>query len=88
MDMVRWLMGWCKFKLSMIRIFTALHELDPLFHKVTMQNARLKALVRDLKFHRDPVGTYEGVMIAITHGHISSASTAVNGNNQANSNRR
>jgi hypothetical protein len=35
-----------------------LHELDPLFRKVTLENDRLKSLVRDLKFHHDPVGTY------------------------------
>ena len=34
----------------------ALHELDPLFRKVTLENERLRALVRDLKFHKDPVG--------------------------------
>ena len=32
------------------------HELDPVFRKITLQNERLKALVRDLRFHRDPVG--------------------------------
>lgn len=36
--------------------FAALHELDPVFRKVTLENERLKSLVRDLKFHRDPVG--------------------------------
>lgn len=34
----------------------ALHELDPAFRKVTLENERLRALVRDLKFHKDPVG--------------------------------
>ena len=34
----------------------ALHELDPAFRKVTLENDRLKALVRDLQFHKDPVG--------------------------------
>ncbi|KIY43273.1 PhyH-domain-containing protein [Fistulina hepatica ATCC 64428] len=37
------------------KIGHALHELDPVFRKVTLQNDRLKALVRDLKFHHDPV---------------------------------
>jgi len=37
------------------KIGHALHELDPAFRKVTMENERLRALVRDLKFHRDPV---------------------------------
>jgi phytanoyl-CoA hydroxylase len=34
----------------------ALHELDPLFRRVTLENERLKQLVRDLRFHRDPLG--------------------------------
>lgn len=32
--------------------------LDPEFRKVTLENERLRALVRDLKFHRDPVGEW------------------------------
>jgi hypothetical protein len=35
----------------------ALHELDPAFRKITLENQRLKDLVTDLKFHKDPVGT-------------------------------
>ncbi|KAG6850442.1 hypothetical protein H0H93_013314 [Arthromyces matolae] len=35
--------------------YKALHELDPVFRKVTLENERLRALVRDLKFHQDPV---------------------------------
>ena len=35
---------------------SGLHILDPLFRKVTLENDWLKALVRDLKFHHDPVG--------------------------------
>jgi hypothetical protein len=34
-----------------------LHELDPLFRKVTLENQRIKQLVEDLQFHHDPVGT-------------------------------
>lgn len=34
----------------------ALHELDPAFRRVTLENKRLKDLVTDLKFHKDPVG--------------------------------
>lgn len=34
----------------------ALHELDPVFRKVTLENDRLRVLVRDLRFHKDPVG--------------------------------
>ncbi|KAK1236454.1 hypothetical protein PQX77_000290 [Marasmius sp. AFHP31] len=37
------------------KIGHGLHELDPLFRKVTLENERLKALVRDLQFHVDPV---------------------------------
>ncbi|KAF9448201.1 phytanoyl-CoA dioxygenase [Macrolepiota fuliginosa MF-IS2] len=37
------------------KIGHALHELDPLFRKFTLENDRLKSLVRDLKFHHDPV---------------------------------
>ncbi|KAG2132457.1 uncharacterized protein EDB93DRAFT_1093844 [Suillus bovinus] len=37
------------------KIGHALHELDPVFRKVTLENDRLKALVRDLRFHYDPV---------------------------------
>ncbi|KAG5735494.1 Phytanoyl-CoA dioxygenase domain-containing protein 1 [Termitomyces sp. T112] len=37
------------------KIGHALHELDPVFRKVTLENERLKTLVKDLKFHRDPV---------------------------------
>ncbi|KAJ8696104.1 hypothetical protein PTI98_005997 [Pleurotus ostreatus] len=36
------------------KIGHALHELDPAFHRVTLQNPRLRALVRDLGFHKDP----------------------------------
>ncbi|KAJ7132783.1 phytanoyl-CoA dioxygenase [Mycena crocata] len=37
------------------KIGHALHELDPAFRKVTLENERMRALVRDLQFHRDPV---------------------------------
>jgi hypothetical protein len=37
---------------------TALHELDPAFRKITLENQRLKDLVTDLKFHKDPVGEF------------------------------
>jgi len=33
----------------------ALHELDPDFRRVTLENDSIKDLVRDLKFHKDPV---------------------------------
>ncbi|KAF8639525.1 hypothetical protein AX17_001430 [Amanita inopinata Kibby_2008] len=37
------------------KIGHALHELDPVFRKVTLENERLRMLVRDLKFHHKPV---------------------------------
>ncbi|KAG2150836.1 hypothetical protein DEU56DRAFT_778732 [Suillus clintonianus] len=37
------------------KIGHALHELDPVFRDVTLENDRLKALARDLRFHHDPV---------------------------------
>ncbi|EPQ57435.1 phytanoyl-CoA dioxygenase [Gloeophyllum trabeum ATCC 11539] len=37
------------------KIGHALHELDPVFRSVTLENPKMKALVRDLKFHRNPV---------------------------------
>ncbi|KJA27570.1 hypothetical protein HYPSUDRAFT_34670 [Hypholoma sublateritium FD-334 SS-4] len=40
---------------SVNKIGHALHELDPIFRRTTLENERLRALVRDLKFHRDPV---------------------------------
>jgi phytanoyl-CoA hydroxylase len=33
-----------------------LHELDPVFRRATLQNEKLRSLVRDLRFHHDPVG--------------------------------
>jgi phytanoyl-CoA hydroxylase len=35
----------------------ALHELDPVFRRATLQNEKLRSLVRDLRFHHDPAGT-------------------------------
>ncbi|KAI9461425.1 hypothetical protein HD554DRAFT_2291357, partial [Boletus coccyginus] len=37
------------------KIGHALHVLDPVFRGVTQENDKLKAVVRDLKFHHDPV---------------------------------
>lgn len=37
-------------------IHLALHELDPAFRKTTLENEKLRTLVRDLDFHKDPVG--------------------------------
>lgn len=35
-----------------------LHELDPVFHKVTLENPSFKAVARDLRFHHDPAGRW------------------------------
>ena len=32
--------------------------LDPVFRQVTLENDRLKSLVRDLRYHEDPQGDY------------------------------
>ncbi|KAI9461227.1 phytanoyl-CoA dioxygenase [Lactarius psammicola] len=37
------------------KIGHALHELDPVFRRATLQNGKLRDLVRDLRFHHDPV---------------------------------
>ncbi|KAJ2912423.1 hypothetical protein MD484_g7993, partial [Candolleomyces efflorescens] len=37
------------------KIGHALHELDPAFRRVTLENERMRSIVRDLKFHHDPV---------------------------------
>jgi hypothetical protein len=46
-------------QMELIPIFLALHELDPAFRRVTLENERLRMLVRDLKFHKDPVGQFQ-----------------------------
>ena len=38
--------------------FPGLHQLDPVFRRATLQNEKLRSLVRDLRFHYDPVGMY------------------------------
>ncbi|KAI9509172.1 phytanoyl-CoA dioxygenase, partial [Russula earlei] len=38
------------------KIGHALHELDPVFRRATLQNEKIRGLVRDLGFHHDPVG--------------------------------
>jgi len=52
---------------SVNKIGHALHELDPAFRKVTLENERLRALVRDLKFHKDPVALQSMVITKQTH---------------------
>jgi len=49
------------------KIGHALHELDPVFRSVTLENQRLKALVRDLKFHHDPVALQSMVITKQPH---------------------
>ncbi|KAH8922820.1 phytanoyl-CoA dioxygenase [Atractiella rhizophila] len=41
-------------ELAINKIGHALHELDPTFRKFTLENESLKAVARDLQFHRDP----------------------------------
>lgn len=41
---------------SLVDMFVALHELDPAYRAVTLENDKLKSLVRDLNFHEDPRG--------------------------------
>ncbi|TFK54361.1 phytanoyl-CoA dioxygenase [Heliocybe sulcata] len=49
------------------KIGHALHELDPLYRSVTLENPKMKALVRDLKFHRDPVALQSMVICKQQH---------------------
>lgn len=49
------------------KIGHALHELDPAFRKVTLENERLRSLVRALRFHRDPVALQSMVITKQTH---------------------
>jgi len=53
------------------KIGHALHELDPVFRKVTLENERVRALVRDLRFHRDPVALQS--MVITKQSHIGGA---------------
>ncbi|KAH7335974.1 hypothetical protein B0J17DRAFT_668577 [Rhizoctonia solani] len=39
---------------SVNKVGHGLHELDPIFHKFTMENEKLKQLARDITFHQDP----------------------------------
>ncbi|KAG8911043.1 hypothetical protein FRC01_005965 [Tulasnella sp. 417] len=41
-------------ELAVNKIGHALHELDPTFRRISLQNERLKALAKDLQFHKDP----------------------------------
>jgi len=48
-------MWWC----------TGLHELDPVFRRVTLQNPRLKQLAKDLAIHKDPRGASRYFLVPI-----------------------
>jgi len=50
-------------QLAVNKIGHALHELDPTFRRITLENDRIKDLVRDLDFHRDPVALQSMVII-------------------------
>lgn len=41
--------------LAVNKIGHALHQLDPVFRRITLENERMRAVVRDLKFHHNPV---------------------------------
>lgn len=49
------------------KIGHGLHELDPVFRKVTLENEAIKAVARDLKFHHDPVALQSMVICKQTH---------------------
>ncbi|KAG6337094.1 hypothetical protein ID866_2005 [Astraeus odoratus] len=40
------------------KIGHGLHLRDPTFRRVTLENEKIKSVVKDLRFHRDPVETY------------------------------
>ncbi|KAI0695538.1 phytanoyl-CoA dioxygenase [Cytidiella melzeri] len=49
------------------KIGHGLHELDPVFRKVTLENPSIKAVARDLKFHHDPAALQSMVICKQTH---------------------
>ena len=42
-----------------------MHELDPVFRRVTLQNPRLKQLAKDLAIHKDPRGASRYFLVPI-----------------------
>lgn len=48
-----------------IRVVLGLHEQDAVFRAVTLENEKMKAVVRDLQFHYDPVGTLENNLLDV-----------------------
>jgi len=49
------------------KIGHGLHELDEVFRAATLGNQNIKAVVRDLRFHRDPVALQSMVICKQTH---------------------
>ncbi|RDX44848.1 phytanoyl-CoA dioxygenase [Lentinus brumalis] len=49
------------------KIGHGLHEQDAVFRKVTLENEKMKAVVRDLKFHHDPVALQSMVICKQPH---------------------
>ncbi|KAI0829694.1 phytanoyl-CoA dioxygenase [Trametes gibbosa] len=49
------------------KIGHGLHEQDDVFRKVTLENAKMKAVVRDLRFHHDPVALQSMVICKQPH---------------------
>jgi len=54
-------------ELAVNKIGHALHEMDPAFKKVTLRNERIKSVVRDLRFHKDPVALQSMVITKQPH---------------------
>ncbi|KAI0633417.1 phytanoyl-CoA dioxygenase [Trametes polyzona] len=49
------------------KIGHGLHEQDPIFRKVTLENEKMKSVVRDLRFHHDPVALQSMVICKQPH---------------------
>jgi len=49
------------------KIGHGLHELDEVFRAATLKNPDIKSVVRDLKFHRDPVALQSMIICKQTH---------------------
>jgi len=49
------------------KIGHGLHELDPVFRQVTLENQAIKSVARDLKFHHDPMALQSMVICKQTH---------------------
>jgi phytanoyl-CoA hydroxylase len=53
--------------LAVNKIGHALHELDPAFRRVTLENPKMKSLVKDLRFHKDPAALQSMVICKQPH---------------------